>query len=343
MSWGRKGIYLVVLVLVSLSLVFAGCGGSKKETTATGDKKPIIMRYGHTAAVEHSLQKSALFFAEKVKEKTNGRVEVQVFPGGQLGGEKAQIEGLMSGSHDFFMGTQAPLSNWLPQFMALDMPYLITSEAQADKVLAGEVGKTLLDLMPAKGIYGLGWAENGFRDFTNSAKELHTPDDIKGMKIRVMENKLMIDTLKLWGADPTPMSVTDLYSALQQKTVDGQENPVAITEAYRFYEVQKYLTISHHFYSPFIFYASKVKMDKLPAELQKAIKEAALETCEYQKKLVREDNVKAIAKMEKAGIRVNRLTDTEIKAWAEKSRPVYEMYKDKMGADIYNKVMNAIK
>ena len=266
-----------------------------------------------------------------------------MFPGGQLGGEKAQLEGLMAGTHDFTMVTQAPLSNWLPQFMALDMPYLISNEAQADKVLAGDVGKYLADLLPGKGLYLLGWGENGFRNFTNNARPLQKPDDLKGLKIRVMENRLMIDTLKMWGCDPTPIPFTELYTALQQGTVDGQENPVTLIETSRFNEVQKFLTISNHFYSPFIFYGSKITMDKLPADLQKAIREAAQEASDYQKKLVREDNAKAVAKMEKAGMKVNRLTDAELKMWADKSRPIYEMYKDKMGAEIYNKVMNAVK
>jgi tripartite ATP-independent transporter DctP family solute receptor len=323
-------------------LLVAGCG-AKKDAAAGSDKKPVTLRIGHAVANEHSVHKAIVFFADKVKEKTQGKVEIKIFPGGQLGGEKAQLEGLMAGTHDFTMVTQAPLSNWLPQFMALDLPYLISNEAQADKVLSGEVGKYLADLLPSKGLYHLGWGENGFRNFTNNARPLQKPEDLKGMKIRVMENRLMIDTFKLLGCDPTPIPFTELYTALQQGTVDGQENPVTLVETGRFNEVQKFLTISNHIYSPFVFYASKMSMDKLPADLQKAIREAAQEACDYQKKLVREDNANATARVEKAGMKVNRLTDAEIKLWAEKTRPVYDMYKDKMGTEVYNKVMNAVK
>ena len=342
MNKGTACGVILAMFIMSVFLV-AGCGAKKEAAAAGGDKKPITMRYGHTMATEHAIHRAAVFFAEKVKEKTKGRVEVKVFPGGQLGGEKAQLEGLMAGTHDFFLGTQAPLSNWLPQFLALDLPYLISSEAQADKILSGEVGKYLSDLLPSKGLYSLGWSENGFRNFSNNARALHKPADLKGLKIRVMENRLMIDTFKLWGCDPTPIPINEVYTALQQGTVDGQENPVSLIEANRFHEVQKYLTISNHFYSPFILYASKMSMDKLPADLQKAIREAGQEASVYEKKIVREDNAKAVAKMEKAGIKVNRLTEAEIKVWAETARPIYDMYKDKMGAEIYGKVMNAVK
>jgi tripartite ATP-independent transporter DctP family solute receptor len=348
MKMNKRSIGWTILVIFVMSAFFiAGCGGGKKDATATaasgGNKKVITMRFGHCTATDYAIHKAAVFFAEKVKEKTNGRVEVKVFPGGQLGGEKAQLEGLMAGTHDFFLGTQAPLSNWLPQFMSLDLPYLFTSEAQADKILAGEVGKYLMDLLPTKGLYGLGWSENGFRSFTNNVRPLYTPADMKGLKIRVMENRLMIDTIGAFGGDPTPIPFPEVYTALQQKTVDGQETPVALMEAQRFYEVQKYLSITNHFYSPYILYASKMTMDKLPADLQKAIREAGQEASVYEKKLVREDNAKAVAKMEKAGIKVNRLTEDNIKAWKEKSLPIYPMYKEKMGAEVYNKIMNAVK
>lgn len=344
MKVSKKTVCWVILAVFVMSVfMIAGCGGGKKEPAAGGTPKVITMRYGHTMATEHAIHKAAVFFAEKVKEKTQGRVEVKVFPGGQLGGEKAQLEGLMAGTHDFFLGTQAPLSNWLPQFLALDLPYLITSEAQADKILAGDVGKYLTELLPSKGLYSLGWGENGFRNFSNNVRALHKPEDLKGLKIRVMENRLMIDTFKLWGCDPTPIPINEVYTALQQGTVDGQENPVSLIEANRFHEVQKYLTISNHFYSPFILYASKATMDKLPADLQKAIREAGAEASVYEKKIVREDNAKAVDKMQKAGIKVNRLTDAEIKVWKEKALPVYDMYKDKMGVEIYNKVMSAAK
>jgi tripartite ATP-independent transporter DctP family solute receptor len=340
-NWKAAIFVLVCFALGSMAMV--GCGGAKKDA-ATGDgKKPVVMRFAHTVVTDHSIHKAALFFAEKVKEKTKGQVEIKVFPGGQMGGEKAQAEGMMAGTLDFTMASTAVLSNWLPQWMALDLPYLISNEAQAEKMLAGDVGKYLTDLLPGKGLYGLGWGENGFRHFSNSSRPLHIPADMKGLKIRVMENRLMIDTMKSWGADPTPIPFTEVYTALQQKTVDGQENPLPLIEQMRFYEVQKYLTMSYHFYSPFLFYASKVNMDKLSPENQQAIREAAKEALAFQIKLGREDQVKSLAIMEKAGVQVNRLNEAELKQWKEKVQPIYGMYKDKMGVEIYEKIMAATK
>ena len=213
--WKMGAVLLMVFILGGIML--AGCGGGKKDVVAGETKKPVVMRFAHTVVVDHSIHKAALFFADKVKEKTKGQVEVKVFPGGQMGGEKAQAEGMMAGTLDFTMASTAVLSNWLPQWMALDLPYLISNEAQAEKMLAGEVGKYLIDLLPSKGLYGLGWGENGFRHFSNSSRPLHNPVDMKGLKIRVMENRLMIDTIKSWGADPTPIPFTEVYTALQQK------------------------------------------------------------------------------------------------------------------------------
>jgi tripartite ATP-independent transporter DctP family solute receptor len=325
----------------------AGCGnGGEKEAEQTATKEEpekIVLRYGHCVATTDPIHKAAEYMAEKVKEKTNGQVEIQVFPSGQLGGEKEQLEGLMAGTHDFFLGTQAPLSNWLPQFMSLDMPYMISSIEQADELLAGDVGTYLMDLLPTKGLYGLGWGENGFRSFTNNKRPLYLPSDMKGLKIRTMQNKLMMDTFALWGADPTPIAFTEVYTALQQKTVDGQETPVSLIESSKFYEVQKYLSLTNHFYSPFILYGSKTTLDKLPEDVKKIIFEVGLDSMVYQKKVVRESNASAVEKMKKQGIEVNEVSPDQIKVWAESSKPIYDQYKSVMGEEIYNKVMDALK
>jgi tripartite ATP-independent transporter DctP family solute receptor len=337
----KKYLPLLVLVLFCISII-AGCGGSQKAAKDTAGEK-IVLRMGHQVVTDHTVHKASVYFAEKVKEKTSGKVEVQIFPGGQLGGEKAQIEGMMAGTQDLGFLTNATLANWIPSFMAIDLPYVVKSEADADRILGGEVGKALFDLLPSKNIYGLAWGENGFRHFTNSKRSLTSPDDLKGLKIRSMENKLYIDMFRMLGCDPTPMAFTEVYTGLQQGTVDGQENPTSIIFQNRFYEPQKYLSLTAHAYSPFIIYASKMKLDKLPADIQKAIREAALEAGAYQRKIVREDNAKSIENMEKKGIKVDRLTPEQLKVWADRVIPLKEQYKNVVGADIYNKIMQAAK
>lgn len=325
----------IVLLLLMLVLTFTGC------SRADGNDK-IILKYGHTLAPDHSLQLTGEFFAKRMDELTNGRVEVQVFPSGQLGGEKAQLESLMAGGHDFHMGTQAPLINWAPEFSILDLPYLLYSEEEADTLLSGKVGQSLLDMLPDYGLYGLGWGENGFRLITNNERPIVRPEDFRGMLIRTMENKVMLDTFKRWNANPTPMSVTEVYTALQQGTVDGQENPASLIYSQRFQEVQKYMSVSDHFYSPFIFYASKVKMDMLPEDIREAVWQAGAEACEFQKNLAREQNAQSIKDIEASGTEVYYFTDEDKKVWNESSRSIYEDYRDFIGDDIFDLTMEEV-
>lgn len=325
----------IVLLLLLLIMTFTGCGNADKQ-----DK--IILKYGHTLAPSHSLNLAGEFFAKRMDELTNGRVEVQIFPSGQLGGEKAQLESLMAGGHDFHMGTQAPMSNWTTEFSILDLPYLFYSEQEADTLLAGEVGDSLLELLPDYALYGLGWGENGFRLITNNKNPIVKPQDFGGMLIRTMENKMMLDTFARWNANPTPMSITEVYTALQQGTVDGQENPASLIYAQKFHEVQKYMSISNHFYSPFIFYASEVKMNMLPEDIREAVWQAAAETCEYQRNLAREQNAQSIKDIEASGTEVYYFTDEDKAIWNESSKSIYEDYRSFIGEEIFDLTIEEI-
>lgn len=329
----KLGIVLLLLVLV---LTFSGCSNADG-----GDK--IILKYGHTLSPSHHLNQAGEFFAQRLDELTDGRVELQIFPSGQLGGEKAQLESLMAGGHDFHMGTQAPMSNWTTEFSVLDLPYLIFSEEEADELLDGKVGQELLNILPDFGLYGLGWGENGFRLLTNSKNPIVKPDDFGGMLIRTMENRMMLDTFSRWGANPTPMSITEVYTALQQGTVDGQENPASLIHAQRFNEVQKYMSVSNHFYSPFVLYASKVKMDMLPEDIKEAVWQAAAETSVYQRQLAREQNAQSILDIEASGTEVYYFTDEDKAIWNESSRSIYEDYRSFIGEDIFDLTMEEIE
>lgn len=330
----RKRLFLIFLC-VALLMIIPGCSSLKSDK--------IIMKFGHTLSPTHSIQLSAEYFAKRMEELTDGRVEVQIFPSGQLGGEREQLESLMAGGHDFHMGTQAPLINWTPEFAVLDLPYLINSEQEADLLLNGKVGKALLDLLPDYGLYGLGWAENGFREITSNKRPIKSPGDFGGMLIRTMENKIMMDTFALWGANPTPMAVTEVYTALQQGTVDGQENPASLIEVQKFHEVQDYMSISDHFYSPFIFYASKIKMDSWPEDIQEAVRIAAAEACEYQKKVAREQNAQAIINIGESGTELYYFTEEDKAKWFEAAKPIYEKYYDYIGKDIVDLTMQELE
>ncbi|MDO5041042.1 MAG: TRAP transporter substrate-binding protein [Peptoniphilus sp.] len=330
---------IIKLFLISLCiLALTGCGG----TSASGKEK-IIIKYGTTLAPEHSLNKCGEYLKERMYELSDGRVEVQIFPSGQLGGEKAQIESLMAGGHDLHMGSQALISNWIPEYSVLDLPYLVYNEQEAEQLLKGEVGEKLLTALEDIGLYGMGWGENGFRLFTNNKNPVKHPEDFGGMIIRSMENKLMLDAMAHWGANPTPMSITEVYTALQQDTIDGQENPASLIYSQRFNEVQKYMSVSNHFYSPFVLYGSKAKIDRLPEDIKAMLFQACREACDYQIEVAREQNTQNIKDIEASGTEVYYFTDEDKSYWREKSEEIYEKYRPVIGEETFDYVMEEIE
>jgi len=348
----RKKVLVVMLVFLFAVFMVAGCGGGSKNVDTgsagqpeTQEKQEVVeLTLAHNGSTEYSSQHGAEKFKELLEQKTNGLYTVTIFPGGQLGGERQQWEGIMAGTLDMTISSTGPLPNWLPQFQVFDFPYLFENEAQADAVLDGDLGTEMFALLEEKGIKPLSWMENGFRNFTNDTRPLVEPADLKGLKIRVMENPLMMDTIKLLGGDPTPIPFNELYTALQQGTVDGQENPVNLIYTSKFHEVQKYLTVSGHFYSPYILAMNKAKFDSFPAEVQTAIKEAAMEARLYQREVSRKQVAEYLDKMiEEEGLEVVQLTDEQKQKWAEATLPIYDKYKDKIGADLYEKIMAEVK
>lgn len=336
--------FIVLMLTLVLVLVISGCSkNTVSNSDNAGKEDKIILKFGHTTSTDHAIQLSAELFAKRVSELTNGRVEVQIFPSGQLGGEKAQLESLIDGGHDFHMGTQAPLMNWTPKFAIFDLPYLVYSYEEADALLKSDVAADLLNGLPEIGLYGLGWAENGFRLITNNVRPIKSPEDFGGMLVRTMENKMMLDTFELWGCNPTPMAFTEVYTALQQGTVDGQENPASLIVANRFYEVQDYMSVSNHLYSPFIFYASKIKMDSLPEDIQEAIRTAAKEACEFEIEKVREQNEAAVKTIKDSGTEVYYLNEDEMQKFKDVSMPIYEEYRSVIGENIYDTTMELIE
>lgn len=341
----------VVLLLFSLVVFLAtGCGGSGSEGTGTdeqsgGEKQEVVaLTLAHNGSTEYSSHHGAEKFRDLLEEKTGGKYTVTIFPGGQMGGERQQWEGIMTGTLDMTISSTGPLPAWFPQFQVFDFPYLFTNEAQADAVLDGPLGTEMFALLETKGIKPLSWMENGFRNFTNDTRPLVEPEDLKGLKIRVMENPLMMDTIRLLGADPTPIPFNELYTALQQGVVDGQENPINLIYTSKFHEVQKYLTVSGHFYSPYILAMNKAKFESFPADVQNAIIEAAMEARLYQREVSRRQVAEYLDKMiEEKGLEVVTLTDEQKQKWAEATLPIYEQYKDKIGLDLYEKIMSEVK
>jgi TRAP-type transport system periplasmic protein len=263
----------------------------------------VVLKLGHIAEPSNPYGQGAAHFAKLVGEKSKGAIEVKVFPSSQLGDQKALIEGLIYGTVDMTLTGTAELGTFQPQIAVFDMPFLLKDRAHANKAL-DTVGMDLGKPLEAKGLKLLGYMENGIRHLTNNTRAVSTPADMKGLKIRVMNNKVYIEMMKALGASPTPMSFAELYSALQQGTIDGQENPSAHIYTKRFYEVQKYASLTAHAYAPEPLLISMTTWKKLDDNQKKIIQEAAKEAIAWQRNLSEKqdqefwDKIKATGKIQ---------------------------------------------
>ena len=240
-----------------------------------------------------------------------------------LGAERDTVEGLQLGTIEMTIVSTAPLSGYTDSFLALDLPYIFMSNEHARTALDSETGQRMLSELDHAGLVGLVYYENGLRHFTNNDHPIEAPEDLKGMKIRVMENPIMMDTITALGADPTPMAFNELYTALQQGTVDGQENPIAQIYNMRFYETQKYLSLSKHFYAPAPMLVSKAFWETLPAEYQEIIKKAAEESRDFMRAESERQEAGMLEEMVEYGMQV---TEPDLEPFMEAVQPVYAKY-----------------
>ncbi len=249
---------------------------------------------------------------------------VKVYPGGQLGrGERELLEALQVGTIDMAITSTGPVSNFTPDFAVLDLPFLFESNAHVDRVLDGDVGRGLLEKLETSGIKGLAFMENGFRNFTNSVRPLVKPDDFKGLKFRTMENPVHLASVRHLGAKAIPMSWGEVYTALQTGVIDGQENPVAIVYSTKLNEVQKYLTMSGHFYSPAMLTMGLKKFQGLEPDLQRLMIEAARAAAVFERSVIRDNEARQLQELKDRGMKVQGV-DKEIFVQAMKS--VYEEF-----------------
>ena len=248
-------------------------------------------------------------FAREVEKRTGGRYKVQNFYSGALGAERESIEGVQLGTLDLTMTSTGPMPNFVPEVAILDIPFLFRDYAHARGVLDGPIGQELLLKFPPKGIQALAWGENGFRHMTNSKRPVVVPDDLKGLKMRTMENPVHIQAYKAFGIIPTPMAFTEVFTALQQGTVDGQENPLSVIEAAKLDQVQKNLTLTGHVYSPALILMSKAQWDKLSAADRQAFMDAAKEAVKANRARIDDDERKAVADLRAKGMAVVEVVD----------------------------------
>ena len=353
----KKRILSVLMAAAMTTAVFAGCGSSAAGSTAastgsaaasgsaaaaTGDAE-YSMIAGTTTPDAHPYNLGLVKMGELINEKTNGAVKLDVFGNSQLGGERDLIEGLQLGSVQVTCVSTAPLSGFTDMFLVFDLPFIFETTEQARAVMDSEVGEQILHSVDEQGLVGLAWFENGFRNVTNNVKPVTVPDDLKGIKIRTMENPIHMAAFKVMGADPTPMAMGDVFTALQQGTIDAEENPVPIVETNKFYEVQKYISMTGHLFSPAPVFIGKDYFESLPAEYQDAIKEAADEATPYQREQIDEQNVSGLESLKSNGMEAN---EVEKAPFQDATKSVYDEYvKEGTGCvspDLYSQVEEII-
>jgi len=275
----------------------------------------------------HGYNVGAREFARLIKEGTKGEVIVKVYAGGQLGkGERELLEGLQLGTIQLAVTATGPVSNFSPNMGVVDLPFLFKGPGHADKVLDGPVGRELLDELESLGIKGLAFFENGFRNFTNSRRCLAKPEDFKDLKFRTMENPVHLASVRQLGAQAVPMSWGEVYTSLQTKVIDGQENPIAIIHAFKLSEVQKYLSLTGHFYSPAPLTMSLKKFKELKPAWQKLFMEAALKAAAFERKLIRDNEARQLKDLKSQGMVV---TTVDKAIFVEAMTPVYKKFSKK--------------
>jgi tripartite ATP-independent transporter DctP family solute receptor len=325
----------LVILLLAVIVMFA-------FSASSGDAKTII-KYGHVGPPIHGQHKGALAFAKYVAEKTNGEIEVQVFPLGQLGGERSMAEQVQAGTLHMTAVTTAVLSNFVPQLAVFDLPFIYPNRETAYKALADkDVQKKFFALCEPKGFVAIGYTENEFRDVTNSKRPIRKPEDLKGLKIRTIESPLYLDTFKTYGANPVPLPFPEIYNALQQKVIDGQDNPLFTSVLMKFIEVNKFATMTHHMLTECYTIVNKKFWDGLKPEQQKIFREAAEVQIQVNRQANAQDFAGAIEKAKNQGVKVEELTTAEREAFKKASKPVYDKYRSIIGPEYYDFYMKKI-
>ncbi len=278
-------------------------------------------------------------FKAKIEELSNGKITVAIKGNGVLGGEREILEGMQIGSIDMGITSTGPVGGFVPETYVLDLPFLFKDYATARKIMAGPIGNDLLAKFEPKGIMALGWAENGFRYITNSKHPIKTPNDLEGMKIRTMENDIHLNSFKSVGAAPTPMGWPEVIPALQQGTIDGQETPMSIFIANRIWEVQKYATLTGHFYSPAIIMMSKVTWDSLSPEEQGWVREATKAGVAANQAYVNKDEADGLKQLRDHGMEV--VTEVDRQQFSDAMDAVYQSFTKRFGTEMLDKIRAA--
>ena len=280
---------------------------------------------------------------EVLAAKTGGKMKINAFWGGAAGGDLPATQALRAGTQEMVCTSSSPLVGIVKELGAFDLPFLFANEREADAVLDGPAGAYFNKKLEEAGLVNLAYWENGFRNLTNSKRAVAKAEDFDGVKVRVMQNNIFLDTFKTLGTNAVPMAFGEVFTALETKTIDGQENPFVTIETSKFYEVQKYLSVTRHAYTPFLILYSKKLWDQLNTQEQGVLREAAMEGQKVQRAANRSLNEKALGILKTKGMQINEITPAEQRRMFEKVKPVYDRNVPTIGAEAVTTVLDALK
>lgn len=302
-----------------------------------------VLRIGHGANEQYHMHRALLHFQEKVEADSNGEIDVQIFPSSQMGPDREMIESVQAGVLEMAVSPSSFFAGWDPAFAVIELPYMYASKDIALDVLNGEAGGTMLERLSQQGLIGLGWLENGLRHVTNNVRPIEAPEDLDGVKLRTMKVPAHVATFKALGANPTPMNFGEVYSALQQGVIDGQENPVALIDSQRFYEVQKHVSLTGHVFTVYVPVISEAFFSSLSTEHQEILRSAMASAAAHQQDLVNSEEAGQLQKIRESGVNVVDLTPDQRQVFSDQTESVRAAYRDEVGAEVYDAWVAAVK
>lgn len=332
------------MTLVRRSLVAAAAAAALLAPLASfaQDIKPRLIRFGYGLNEQSNQGRAVKFFAEQVEKASGGKMRVRAIGAAALGPDVQMQQALIGGAQEMMVGSTATLVGISKEMALWDTPFLFNNAKEADAILDGPIGQKVMDKLPEKGLVGLVYWENGFRNLTNSKRPVTKMEDLDGIKLRVMQNNVYLDSFKTLGANAVPLPFSELFSALETKTVDGQENPYNTILSSKFFEVQKYLSVTNHVYSPWIVMVSRKWWDGLSKDEQKILMEAARASRDFERKDTREEAAKALADLKGKGMQINELPASEAARMRDKLTKVNASIGASVGMDLWNETQAAL-
>jgi C4-dicarboxylate-binding protein DctP len=296
--------------------------------------------FAHVLTEQTPNAQAAVKFKEEVEKNSQGRIEINIRPAAQLGGDVEIIEQTQMGLVQIAIPPTGNLANFEPKMFLFDLPYLMKGEQSMKQLLDGDVGRELLATLEKSNLHGVNYWGAGFRNITNNVREIHQPDDLKNIKMRTLQAPTILSTYRTWGANPTAMAYTEVYNGLQQGVVEGQENPLANIDSMKFYEVQKYMTLTGHAYHTYAAVMNKGAWESLPDDLKKVVSDAFDVARDYGRELTAKDEARIIEKI-KGQIKITELTDADRQKFIERSEPIYKQFEANITPDLLQRAIKA--